>query len=293
VTSHESERDFSTITLLFSVAPLMGVQLKNNGVMLDRNTFKKANIVLEGPPRHLNGLEIADMLDNLVLNKNGDEIVGYGEEHNWTHKCAVWKFSYAKALILMHNIDVMHQECNVGESITSTCMAFTDKTKDNHKAKKDLAQFCNRPSLELKSSGAKPRAPFCLKPKERKQVLIGLPNLKFLDGYVVGFKRAVNLESGKLSGVKSHHYHIFMERVLPVIFHGYLNDDVWKALAELSHFYRQLYTKEIKKDIMVKLEKEIPVLICKLEKIFPIGWFNPMQHLLVHLPYEAKLPTAI
>jgi hypothetical protein len=38
-----------------------------------------------------------------------------------------------------------------------------------------------------------------------------------------------------------------------------------------------------------KLEKEIPMLICKLEKIFPSGWFNPMQHLLVHIPYEAKV----
>jgi hypothetical protein len=31
------------------------------------------------------------------------------------------------------------------------------------------------------------------------------------------------------------------------------------------------------------------VLICKLEKIFPPEWFNPMQHLLVYLPYEAKI----
>jgi hypothetical protein len=41
--------------------------------------------------------------------------------------------------------------------------------------------------------------------------------------------------------------------------------------------------------MMEKLEKEISVLICKLEKIFPPGWFNPMQHLLVHIPYEAKV----
>jgi hypothetical protein len=46
-------------------------------------------------------------------------------------------------------------------------MSFEDKTKDNHKARKDLAQLCNRPSLELKSSGGKTRAPFCLKPKEK------------------------------------------------------------------------------------------------------------------------------
>jgi hypothetical protein len=113
-------------------------------------------------------------------------------------------------------------------------------------------------------------------------------NLKFLDGYAAGFRSAVNLDTGKLSGVKSHDYHIVMERLLPVMFRGYLDDDVWMVLAKLRHSYRQLCAKEIKKDIMEKLEEEILVLLCKLEKIFPPGWFNPMQHLLVHLPYEAR-----
>jgi hypothetical protein len=34
VMSHECERDFSAITLLFYVASLSGVQLENSGVML-------------------------------------------------------------------------------------------------------------------------------------------------------------------------------------------------------------------------------------------------------------------
>jgi hypothetical protein len=42
---------------------------------LDNNTFKKGNIILEGPPRRLSGLEIAGMLDNLVLNKEGNGFV--------------------------------------------------------------------------------------------------------------------------------------------------------------------------------------------------------------------------
>jgi hypothetical protein len=205
---------------------------------LDRDTFKKDNIILEGLPRHLSGTEIADKLGNLVLNENVDEFVGYGKEHNWTHKCGLWEVLYVKALILMHNIDVMHQECNIGENILSTCMSFTDKTKDNQKKRKDLAQLCNRSTLELSSSGGKPRAPFYLKPKERKEVLIWLQNLKFPDDYAASFRRDVNLESGKLSGVKSHDYHLFMERLIPIMFHGYLNDNVWKALAELSQFYR-------------------------------------------------------
>jgi hypothetical protein len=37
------------------------------------------------------------------------------------------------------------------------------------------------------------------------------------------------------------------------------------------------------------LENVVPVLLCKLEKIFPPGFFNPMQHLILHLPYEARI----
>jgi hypothetical protein len=34
--SHESERDFGAITLLFSVTPLSDMQLENGGVMLSK-----------------------------------------------------------------------------------------------------------------------------------------------------------------------------------------------------------------------------------------------------------------
>jgi hypothetical protein len=46
---------------------------------LNNDTFKKYNIVLEGPPRRLSGPEITDMLDNLFLKENEDEFVGYGK----------------------------------------------------------------------------------------------------------------------------------------------------------------------------------------------------------------------
>jgi hypothetical protein len=47
------------------------------------------------------------------------------------------------ALILMHNIDVMYQEHNMGKSIISICMDFTGKMKHNIKARKDLVELCN------------------------------------------------------------------------------------------------------------------------------------------------------
>jgi hypothetical protein len=67
-----------------------------------------------------------------------------------------------------------------------------------------------------------------------------------------------------------------MKRLVPVMFCGYVSDAMWKTLAEVSYFYRQLCAKEIRRDVMVQLEKEAPMLLCKLEKIFSPGFFNPM-----------------
>jgi hypothetical protein len=105
----------------------------------------------------------------LVLNNEGNEYEGYGEEHNWTHICALWELSYAHALILMHNIDDIHQECNVAESIVSTCLSITGKTKDNFKAQIDIAEICNRPTLELDKRGGKRHAHFVCKFKTEKK----------------------------------------------------------------------------------------------------------------------------
>jgi hypothetical protein len=101
-----------------------------------------------------------------------------------------------------------------------------------------------------------------------------MKNLKFPDAFAAGFRRAVNLKTGNLIGLKSNDYHVIMEWILLNMLWGYVHQDVWKTLAKLSYFYRQLCAKEIKKEMMEKLEKEIPVLLCKLEKIFPPGSFN-------------------
>jgi hypothetical protein len=71
------------------------------------------------------------------------------------------------------------------------------------------------------------------------------------------------------------------------MFRGYFSPDVWNIFAELSYFYKQICAKEISKKLMLRFEKEIVVLVCKMEKVFPPGIFNCMQHLLVHLPWEA------
>jgi hypothetical protein len=89
--------------------------------------------------------------------------------------------------------------------------------------------------------------------------------------------------------MKSHDYHIWIEWLLPTMVRGYVPEHVWLVLAELSYFFCQLCTKELSQDMIEDLKKVAPVLLCKLEKIFPLSFFLPMQHLILHLPYEARM----
>jgi hypothetical protein len=51
----------------------------------------------------------------------------------------------------------------------------------------------------------------------------------------------------------------------------------------------QICAKHISKEMMQKLEKETAMLVCKIEKVFPPGWFNVIQHLLLYLSWEARV----
>jgi hypothetical protein len=107
-------------------------------------------------------------------------------------KSCIWELPYVKALILPHCIDLMHKERNVAESIISMCFDVTDFLKDNITARKDLAALCNRLSLEpiknKKGNLKRSRATYCLKPVERKEILMWLKKLKFQDRYASNIK---------------------------------------------------------------------------------------------------------
>jgi hypothetical protein len=74
----------------------------------------------------------------------------------------------------------------------SMCLDVIGFMKDNVNARKDLATLCDRPSFEaklnLRGKLRRPKAPYCLKPIERKEVLMWLKTLKFSDLYATNIK---------------------------------------------------------------------------------------------------------
>jgi hypothetical protein len=108
----------------------------------DKESFQKGKSIRKGTPKRKLGADIIKMLDELKESQNGG-FEGYGEKHSWTHKSCLWDLPYAKALILPHNIDLMHQECNIAESIISMCFDVIGFSKDNVNTRKDLTALCN------------------------------------------------------------------------------------------------------------------------------------------------------
>ncbi|CAD6205860.1 unnamed protein product [Miscanthus lutarioriparius] len=51
----------------------------------------------------------------------------------------------------------------------------------------------------------------------------------------------------------------------------------------------KLCAKTLKIDVLHRMKDEIPIILCKLERIFPPPFFDVMLHLAVHLPDEAIL----
>ncbi|KAM1523267.1 hypothetical protein ACFX10_013309 [Malus domestica] len=250
-------------------------------------------------PRDFSGEDILDQLDYIVprtFGKHRDnkdkKRKRNAEELNWTRKSIFFELEYWSKLKIRHNLDVMHIEKNIFDILIGTLLN-TEKSKDTLKARMDLKDMNIRESLQLELNENnkldKPPAQYVFKPSERKDFLQWLQSIKFPDGYASSISRNVHVNEGKVLGLKSHDCHVLMQRVLPVGIRKHLKRQIYEPIVELSNFFQQICAKTVTFADLDKLEEDIVLILCKLEKIFPPAFFVPMVHLTVHLPREAKL----
>lgn len=260
----------------------------------NKTAFRKSKDETSSPPKRLTGEEMWERVKDLpsIIGPPSDDFPGYGLLHNWTKQTIFWQLPYWKTNLLPHNLDVMHIERNVFLNILYTIMDTKGKTKDTCNARLDLADICRRKDLELQDVGGgklkKPKAKYALTKQQRLSVCEWVRKLKLPDGYASTLCRCVDLREAKLFGMKSHDCHVFMQRLLPIAFRS-LPDPIWNTLTEFSQFFRELTSPILKKENLHVMEKNIPIILCKLEQIFPPSFFDSMEHLPIHLPYEARV----
>ncbi|KAL0325043.1 UNVERIFIED_CONTAM: hypothetical protein Sradi_5073600 [Sesamum radiatum] len=170
-------------------------------------------------------------------------------------------------------------------------MDIKGKSKDNLNARKDLAIICNRPELQVdeRRLNVMLKAVYTLTKDQKRKVCEWVKCLRFPDGHASNLSRCVDMTELRLHGMKSHDCHIFMQKLILVAFREMVPEHVWSALTEVSLIFKVLCSTTLDIRKVQELEDSVAVIMCNLEKVFPLAFFDSMEHLILHLPYEARL----
>ncbi|XP_020259681.1 uncharacterized protein LOC109836224 [Asparagus officinalis] len=246
----------------------------------------------------LTGDDILKQVEDLIgitLTNHPEKKIKISHERrgdNWNKKSIFFDLPYWRTLLLRHNLDVMHIEKNICDSLLGTIMNIKGKTKDNIKARLDLQAMSLKPELHPIQRGDKlvmPAACYTLSQEEQSKFCRFLKELKVPDGFSSNISQCVNLKERKILGLKSHDCHVLLQRLIPVSIRGLLPAKVCEPIIELSIFFTILCAKTLRVDELKQIDEQIPLTLCKLEKIFPPSIFDVMLHLVVHLASEAIL----
>ena len=253
---------------------------------------------MRGPPCMMSGDDILAQLEGLRSVKFG-KVSGSRKrkrnesELNWTKRSIFFELPYWQYVLHRHNLDVMHIEKNICDNVIGTLLNIKGKTKDNPNSRLDMERMGIRHELHLvPRDGGKflmPTASYTLHGDEKRNFCEWLKTAKFPDGFASNISSRVNLKDGSISGMKSHDSHVLLQRLIPVVMRRFSTVEVQNALIELGIFFRELCCRKLQVDILEKLQSDIALLLCKLEKFFPPSFFDVMVHLAVHLPREALL----
>jgi len=110
----------------------------------------------------------------------------------------------------------MHIEKNICESILGTLLELEGKCKDGEKAWLDMQQLGIRPDQHpviKKDKYTLPVALYKLDNDEKDNLCKFLYGVKIPDGVSSNIRRCVALKACKVSGLKSHDYHLILQTV--------------------------------------------------------------------------------
>ncbi|XP_048604933.1 uncharacterized protein LOC106422183 [Brassica napus] len=208
-----------------------------------KNDFE--NVKVTGRKRKINETVGSDSNtdDESSDSKEEEEAVDEEELSRWKKRSIFFKLPYWEDLPVRHNLDVMHVERNVAASLIATLL-HCGKSKDSLNARKDLELLGIRKDLHPQPRGKRtyiPPAPWSLSSKEKKVFCKRLSDFRGPDGYCSNISRCVKLEESKISGLKSHDYHVLMQQLLSVAIRGLLPKGVRIAIGRLCAFFHHLF----------------------------------------------------
>ncbi|CAL2238708.1 unnamed protein product [Prunus armeniaca] len=195
-------------------------------------------------------------------------------------------------VLYMVEDDVIYIEKNVCDSIIGTLLEILGKNKDGIAARLDLLNVEVKTDLQPEYGERHTRlhpGPWNLSRAEKREVCNSFYGMKVPEGYSSNIKNLVSLQDSRLLGLKSHDCHTLMQQLLPVAIRSVLEKPARYAITRLCFFFNAICAKTVDVSKLDKLEEDVVVTLCLLEKYFPPSFFDIMVHLVVHLVREVHL----
>ena len=159
-------------------------------------------------------------------------------------------------LLVRHVLDPMHCEKNICKNILKT--AFGEK--DSHTVRADMQARNIRPHLHMHAVDPNrdrlymPDATYVLSAEDKARVLCILKSLRTPSHYVGASHTKIS--KGKLSGLKSHDFHVLLQQILPLCFQKISNKAFAGAVIHLSKVFRKLCAKTVNGEERLTLQAE-------------------------------------
>ncbi|KAK4384430.1 hypothetical protein Sango_3061700 [Sesamum angolense] len=178
---------------------------------------------------------------------------GYCSDHEWTKKNIFWDLPYWSTLLIRHNLDVMHIENNVFDTIFNTVVDI-----------KDLKIICNRPELELdeRRPNVIPKAVYTQGKEQKRRVCVWICGLMFPDGYAFNLACCVDMTELRMHSMKRHDCHVFMQKLISIAFRKFWKVDPFRGMKVHSSYhlvdvnFKKLYQKD---DPFIIAQQEVDV----------------------------------
>ncbi|KAL0328000.1 UNVERIFIED_CONTAM: hypothetical protein Scaly_2232600 [Sesamum calycinum] len=131
-----------------------------------------------------------------------------------------------------------------------------------------------------------PKVVYTLTKAQKRRIFEWISPLEFPDCYASNLASYVDMKELKMHGMKSHDCHIFMKKLILIVFHEMHLKSVWSALTEVNLLIQILCSTALDVNKVQESKGSVATILCNLEKIFLPTCFDSMEYIKSTMNHE-------
>ncbi|XP_062100897.1 uncharacterized protein LOC133806824 [Humulus lupulus] len=253
---------YKSMSFAYSCWPVMLI-VYNLPPLCLKDEFTFLYMLIPGPKKPRNEIDVylEPLIDELLELWNG--VYAYDAStkkiFNLRHSKKMSYCNHTRFLPTQHRYRRKKYTSKLSEKASECPTILTGKSKDHYESRLYLEEMGIMTNLHpYKENGIihLPSAAYTLSKVDKKLFCKRLFDLKLPYGYSSNISNCVDVEKRKLTGLKSHDYHVIMQQLLVVAIKGLMEEGCRVTILQLSKFFYGLCQRVVDNEEIIKLEFE-------------------------------------